>query len=382
MEITNARQARTLSPSHMRQCIMAESRFDFLRELVKEIPNISWTDEYMQAEGNSGSLDPSSAIMPATTSASAGAVLNGHNMMQMVQQGYPGQMDRPRRSNYQRPMSFDASGLLVDNSHQRPQFEFSGGELIHVDESLSGILKRKLLDPSRRSASTDGGASGGGRGHAKLARLDSSPAAFHEPSMLRKSSRSAAALQPIEDDDDDEDLPLQIATRRGRSGDGSMTNVGGVSIRRQNAVVSPLSLHLLPPTVNISSESISTPIIKIDYNQPGFAAISSSGGRSGVGSSSSDMTPVINIDFSNLVSPVVVPSSHNNYNASSNGNKLILSTVAVEAKAAGLATPNLTTPTRLNFVPPFGNPAPSAPAVVKSAKGASALEMDEDYDDL
>lgn len=39
--ITNARNAKTLSPSHMKQCIMSESRFDFLRELVRSVPDIN-----------------------------------------------------------------------------------------------------------------------------------------------------------------------------------------------------------------------------------------------------------------------------------------------------------------------------------------------------
>lgn len=45
LKITNSRNAKTLSPSHMKQCIMSESRFDFLRELVKNIPDISVAEE-------------------------------------------------------------------------------------------------------------------------------------------------------------------------------------------------------------------------------------------------------------------------------------------------------------------------------------------------
>lgn len=39
--ITNSRNAKTLSPSHLKQCIMSESRFDFLKDLVKSIPDIA-----------------------------------------------------------------------------------------------------------------------------------------------------------------------------------------------------------------------------------------------------------------------------------------------------------------------------------------------------
>ncbi|XP_017876817.1 dr1-associated corepressor [Ceratina calcarata] len=45
MEITCAKNAKTLSPSHMKQCILSESRFDFLKDLVKSLPDVSGPDE-------------------------------------------------------------------------------------------------------------------------------------------------------------------------------------------------------------------------------------------------------------------------------------------------------------------------------------------------
>lgn len=45
MQVTNAKNAKTLSPSHMKQCILSESRFDFLKDLVEKIPDVSTTDE-------------------------------------------------------------------------------------------------------------------------------------------------------------------------------------------------------------------------------------------------------------------------------------------------------------------------------------------------
>ncbi|CAG9824448.1 unnamed protein product [Phaedon cochleariae] len=41
MQITQARNAKTLTPSHMKQCILSESRFDFLKDLVKNVPDAS-----------------------------------------------------------------------------------------------------------------------------------------------------------------------------------------------------------------------------------------------------------------------------------------------------------------------------------------------------
>lgn len=41
MQITQSRNAKTLTPSHMKQCILSENRFDFLKDLVKDIPDAS-----------------------------------------------------------------------------------------------------------------------------------------------------------------------------------------------------------------------------------------------------------------------------------------------------------------------------------------------------
>lgn len=45
MEITQSRNAKTLTPSHMKQCILSESRFDFLKDLVKNIPDASLQED-------------------------------------------------------------------------------------------------------------------------------------------------------------------------------------------------------------------------------------------------------------------------------------------------------------------------------------------------
>lgn len=45
--ITNSRNAKTLSPSHLKQCIMSESRFDFLKDLVKMVPDIAMEEGSM-----------------------------------------------------------------------------------------------------------------------------------------------------------------------------------------------------------------------------------------------------------------------------------------------------------------------------------------------
>lgn len=76
LRITNARNAKTLSPSHMKQCIMSESRFDFLRELVKNIPDINVAEEQQcdnYPERRESSEDGMLSIESIATSAAAAA---------------------------------------------------------------------------------------------------------------------------------------------------------------------------------------------------------------------------------------------------------------------------------------------------------------------
>ncbi|CAK1549100.1 unnamed protein product [Leptosia nina] len=58
MQVTMQRNAKTLSPSHVKQCILAESRFDFLRDLVKNVPDVTAAEE---KEIQSGESSPNSS---------------------------------------------------------------------------------------------------------------------------------------------------------------------------------------------------------------------------------------------------------------------------------------------------------------------------------
>lgn len=51
-QITQSRNAKTLTPSHMKQCILSESRFDFLKDLVKNIPDASVQEDNENNENN------------------------------------------------------------------------------------------------------------------------------------------------------------------------------------------------------------------------------------------------------------------------------------------------------------------------------------------
>nr|CAG4642154.1 EOG090X0H1B [Eurycercus lamellatus] len=62
VQITSARNAKTLSPAHLKQCILAESRFDFLKDLVMAVPDV-------QGDGEEGVV--SAASVPSTPTGTA-----------------------------------------------------------------------------------------------------------------------------------------------------------------------------------------------------------------------------------------------------------------------------------------------------------------------
>ncbi|ALC42305.1 NC2alpha [Drosophila busckii] len=78
LRITNARSAKTLSPSHMKQCIMSEQRFDFLKELVRNIPDISIAEEASNYNDSSEEAYPDSDT-PYDLSLPSTSMRNGNN---------------------------------------------------------------------------------------------------------------------------------------------------------------------------------------------------------------------------------------------------------------------------------------------------------------
>lgn len=104
MQVTLMRNARTLSPSHVKQCILAESRFDFLRDLVKNIPDVSAAEEkeMMSAESspNSSSRFPEAPAPPRKV------VREDSNSSSSCDVRVPPQTTTPR-DNLRRAMSAD-----------------------------------------------------------------------------------------------------------------------------------------------------------------------------------------------------------------------------------------------------------------------------------
>ncbi|XP_059622415.1 dr1-associated corepressor [Phlebotomus argentipes] len=133
VRITNARHAKTLSPSHMKQCIMSESRFDFLRELVKNVPDISVAEEVESP--------PPAATEDATNGGSA-------------RNGRPERGAESWLRSYGRPVSMDFSqmgrkSLETDGKCLTPNIVYPGSESQSVIKYTASRLPRDAQGSSR-----------------------------------------------------------------------------------------------------------------------------------------------------------------------------------------------------------------------------------------
>ncbi|CAO1437230.1 unnamed protein product [Diamesa serratosioi] len=110
MSITNTRHAKTLTPSHIKQCIVSESRFDFLKDLVKNIPDISNVEEFEEGEEVAFSSSSSNSSTPTTTPSSS----SSHHQIQFCLNNYTS-------SNYHKPNSTQFLAESMIKSQQQPQ---------------------------------------------------------------------------------------------------------------------------------------------------------------------------------------------------------------------------------------------------------------------
>ncbi|KAH8421087.1 hypothetical protein KR222_010851 [Zaprionus bogoriensis] len=264
LRITNSRNAKTLSPSHMKQCIMSEQRFDFLKELVRNIPDISVADEaacnYNDDDAHSSeeqypdSDTPYDLSLPST---SVRALPNNGN------------------NTYTRSMSLNGGGNL---------------KRAHNPSTPSVIMQTAALGQLQQHA-----------GHlpAKLARSESTPA--YTPRGRPPNSNSS-------------------------SSNNNNNNIPHYSSRQteETAIPAPICSYdmLSKPIVKIDYSNVQMPITTTTDSDSG------SGGTSGgSGAFNFDIAaPVINIDLTNIVSagtaatplaalPIAIPCESGNNNS-------------------------------------------------------------------
>lgn len=178
LRITNARNAKTLSPSHMKQCIISESRFDFLRDLVKNIPDIGVNEE--QLSGSEGGYDPAATPSSSSTTSSNGGGGGGDVTVPAATPGTSSSGLSLQRSESYTPVTINYAGTLPVKAQiqppaqqQQPQGNSLKRTLNHV-----GFYKEISLEETGSGSSTSSSSTGSSREPPpKLTRLHSAPAA-------------------------------------------------------------------------------------------------------------------------------------------------------------------------------------------------------------
>lgn len=176
LRITNARNAKTLSPSHMKQCIISESRFDFLRDLVKNIPDIGVNEE--QLSGSEAGYDPAATPSSSSTTSSNGG--GGDVSVPVATPGTSSSGLSLQRSESYTPVTINYAGTLpvkaqIQSPTQQPQPQ---GNSLKRTLNHVGFYKEISLEETGSGSSTSSSSAGSSREPPpKLTRLHSAPAA-------------------------------------------------------------------------------------------------------------------------------------------------------------------------------------------------------------
>lgn len=184
LRITNARNAKTLSPSHMKQCIISESRFDFLRDLVKNIPDIGVNEEQLSGSETGYEATTTGAVAATPSSSSTSPSNGGSDSVTLAAQPSAGTSSLQRSESYT-PASSSSCGavnyagtLPVKAPIQPPTQQQQGNHLKRAMNHV-GFYKEISLDESGSSSSSSSSNSSSASREPpppKLTRLHSAPA--------------------------------------------------------------------------------------------------------------------------------------------------------------------------------------------------------------
>ncbi|XP_011180463.1 uncharacterized protein LOC105210947 [Zeugodacus cucurbitae] len=333
LRITNSRNAKTLSTSHMKQCIMSEQRFDFLRELVKNVPDISVAEEaanYNEEDGQSSPDDvypdsdtPYDLSMPSTSGA--------RNQCRMIPT--PKVNGGQTHFQYKQQQQYQLSpqnGSVIDNTaateadlRQRIRQRLTPSVIVHTASVAHAAAAAARPPPSSPAASTATTAPSTPRGAygnyvqpLKLMRSESSPASAAQH-MWQVSPPNIATHQQLGH------KRLRHQAQSMPSSNNNNDNCTGTSPTKRQKPESHItqqthSQTAIPAPV-FSYDLCNKPVVKIDYsNLPLTPAAMGTNEqlntKAGMSSSlplSAPVTnanfnftaasPIINIDLSNIV---------------------------------------------------------------------------------
>lgn len=367
LRITNARNAKTLSPSHMKQCIMSESRFDFLRELVKNIPDVNVADdnftdspsEHRESSEDASSPQPhqSSTDLYGTPSTNGAFSINATNSNENVASS-----TAPKRSH-----DSDSSAGSSSCSQRKYSKQHSLDSLAIRTHSTSDNTTLPI-NYSIESKSDDKSS------HTiKLTRYDSSPASYSSNNNQASPSITSNRLipvtttklnandQPIINFDFTQIpiLPLSSPTTTSTTAGTATTPI--TPSKHSHSVANILKPHSTielestrkdtkPQVVpSISTDLAKAPLIKIDYSNFDFQSQSQkhqSSKKSVQNSHSQQSTTISSSSCAPIIASTSKPTTDNNSSAS-------------------------------YIVPTISYNLP-----LSTISNTSTLEMDEDYDNI
>uniref|UniRef100_A0A182WE88 Transcription factor CBF/NF-Y/archaeal histone domain-containing protein n=1 Tax=Anopheles minimus TaxID=112268 RepID=A0A182WE88_9DIPT len=334
LKITNARNAKTLSPSHMKQCIISESRFDFLRDLVKNIPDIGINEELSGSEAGYGNEGTS----PASTSTSSSSM------------------------SYSNGAAAAAAASASIGSHH--PYEVHPASLQRSESYSPATASYSLVPHHSQSHGKRGLNQGGSLNFYKEIPLEETGSP--PPPKLNRLNSAPAGGAPTTA------LPFKIDI---------LPNLPAAA----PAVSSPAAKSTTQTSGAITPQ--------ITYNFERLAAAPSTIAPSSV----SSLEPVIKLDYSNLRLPATTASPHGSSRRSSTAQptiKIDLSSLATNPPTGDGGTPKKHTEAAMSkhYTSPTTSSAAISPIVVQSPVAAApplfaALSstipgMDEDYDDI
>ncbi|XP_052888516.1 uncharacterized protein LOC128297007 [Anopheles moucheti] len=343
LKITNARNAKTLSTSHMKQCIISESRFDFLRDLVKNIPDMGINEELSGSEAGYGNEGTS----PASTSTSSSSM------------------------SYSNGAAAAAAAAASTTIGSHLPYEMHPVSLQRSESYSPATVSFSLLPHHSQSHGKRGLSQGGSLNFYKEIPLEETGSP--PPPKLNRLNSAPAGGAPTA-------LPFKIDILP------NLPTVAGM-------VTSPA---VSSPTVKSTTQTSGAITPQITYNFERLAAAPSTMVPSTVAS----LEPVIKLDYSNLRLPATSASPHGSSRRSATTQptiKIDLSSLATGGpptgdggtpkkltEAGGGMSKHYASPTTSSAaISPIAVQSPVAAAPPLFATLSSTIPgMDEDYDDI
>lgn len=408
LRITNARNAKTLSPSHMKQCIISESRFDFLRDLVKNIPDIGVNEEqHSGSEAGYGNEAGASPASTSTSSSSNGGAATGilgsgdtsctvTGLLQRSESYTPGSS-----SSY--ASAFSSSHHSTQPQSQQQQSQPQANSLkrtFNPSNSLNFYKEISLEDSSSTSSNKEP--------PPKLSRLLSAPAA---------TAATTTNSIPIKIDilpnlpKPAPSHPSSTSTSSNNNLHQTKTNNGGGTASDNNNL--KITYKIAATGIPATSTAIEQPVIKLDYSDLKLPMTVDGGAaeqaKQSYSASRQHQAPTIKIDLSNISnyrspaksqsSPVTLTTGVKQQQVPSTAStpSTPLSAMSIASSSSSCSSNSSKNPyvfqqqsssqgSSILAVPPASVNAASSSSVpaapLYSSVSSTIPGMDEDYDDI